>query len=171
MRAVLEAYPGAQRALFRRYHIGGCASCGFQPTETLAQVCQRNNDLNVSEVLDHIQTSHEQDAKLLITPKELADLRQKNADAKLIDVRSREEYEAVHIDGALLLSQPVMQEIMGKWPRTETLVIVDHQGKSALDAAAYFLGHGFENVRCLRGGIDAWSQEVDTELPRYRLGS
>ena len=167
MRDVLEIYPGAQRALFRRYHIGGCASCGFQPTETLAQVCQRNNNLNVSEVLDHIQTSHEQDAKLLITPKELAELRAKNAEAKLIDVRSREEYEAVHIDGSLLLSQPVMQEIMGKWPRSETLVIVDHQGKSALDAAAYFLGHGFENVRCLRGGIDAWSVSVDGTVPRY----
>jgi len=171
MRDVLEVYPGAQRALFRRYHIGGCASCGFQPTETLEQVCQRNNNLNVSEVLAHIQTSHEQDAKLLIAPKELADLRQKSPDVKLIDVRSREEYEAVHIDGALLLSQPVMQEIMGKWARTETLVVIDHQGKSALDAAAYFLGHGFENVRCLRGGIDQWSQEVDTNLPRYRLGA
>jgi rhodanese-related sulfurtransferase len=171
MRDVLEVYPGAQRALFRRYHIGGCASCGFQPTETLEQVCQRNNNLNVSEVLAHIQTSHEQDAKLLIAPKELVDLRQKNPGVKLIDVRSREEYEAVHIDGTLLLSQPVMQEIMGKWPRSETLVVIDHQGKSALDAAAYFLGHGFENVRCLRGGIDQWSQEVDTNLPRYRLGS
>jgi rhodanese-related sulfurtransferase len=171
MRDVLKVYPGAQRALFRRYHIGGCASCGFQPTETLEQVCQRNNNLNVSEVLAHIQTSHEQDAKLLIAPKELADLRQKSPDVKLIDVRSREEYEAVHIDGALLLSQPVMQEIMGKWARTETLVVIDHQGKSALDAAAYFLGHGFENVRCLRGGIDQWSQEVDTNLPRYRLGA
>ena len=171
MRDVLEAYPGAQRALFRRYHIGGCASCGFQPAETLEQVCQRNNNLNVSEVLDHIQTSHEQDAKLLIAPKGLAELRQKNPGLKLIDVRSREEYEAVHIDGALLLSQPVMQEIMAKWPRNETLVVIDHQGKSALDAAAYFLGHGFENVRCLQGGIDAWSQEVDTKLPRYRLGA
>jgi rhodanese-related sulfurtransferase len=171
MREVLEAYPGAQRALFRRYHIGGCASCGFQPTETLEQVCQRNNNLNVAEVVDHIRTSHEQDAKLFITPKELAELRQNSPDTKLIDVRSREEYEAVHIDDSLLLSQPVMQEIMSKWPRNQTLVIVDHQGKSALDAAAYFLGHGFENVRCLRGGIDAWSQEIDPKLPRYRLGS
>jgi rhodanese-related sulfurtransferase len=171
MSEVLETYPGAQRALFRRFHIGGCASCGFQPTETLEQVCQRNNSLNVSEVLDHIKTSHEQDAKLLITPRELVELRQQIADVKLIDVRSREEYDAVHIDGALLLSQPVMQEIMGKWPRNQALVVVDHQGKSALDAAAYFLGHGFENVRCLRGGIDAWSQEVDTKIPRYRLGS
>jgi len=170
MRDVLEVYPGAQRALFRRYHIGGCASCGFQPTETLEQVCRRNNNLNVPEVLAHIQTSHEQDAKLFIAPKELAEWRQKNPGVKLIDVRSREEYEAVHIDGALLLSQPVMQEIMGKWARSETLVVIDHQGKAALDAAAYFLGHGFQNVRCLRGGIDQWSQEIDTKLPRYRLG-
>ncbi|HZV35209.1 MAG TPA: rhodanese-like domain-containing protein, partial [Verrucomicrobiae bacterium] len=51
MRDVLEVYPGAQRALFRKYHIGGCSSCGFQPTETLAQVCARNNNLNVDEVL------------------------------------------------------------------------------------------------------------------------
>ena len=89
MRDVLEVYPGAQRALFRRYHIGGCASCGFQPTETLEQVCQRNNNLNVSEVLAHIETSHEQDAKLFIAPKELADLRQKNPNAKLIDKASQ----------------------------------------------------------------------------------
>ena len=34
MRRVLEIFPGAQRALFRRFHIGGCASCGIQPEET-----------------------------------------------------------------------------------------------------------------------------------------
>ena len=52
MREVLEACPGAQRALFRRYHIGGCSSCAFQPEETLAQVCARNGNLKVVEVLD-----------------------------------------------------------------------------------------------------------------------
>ena len=56
MREVLEVFPGAQRALFRRYHIGGCSSCGFQPEETLEQVCRRNGDLKVDEVLDHIKT-------------------------------------------------------------------------------------------------------------------
>jgi rhodanese-related sulfurtransferase len=48
-------------------------------------------------------------------------------------------------------------------------VIVDHQGKSALDAAAYFMGHGLQNVRCLRGGLDAWAQEVEPKLPRYKI--
>src|SRR2546427_12123063 len=72
MREVLDAYPGAQRALFRRYHIGGCASCGFQPTETLDQVCRRNGGLSVNEVLDHIRASHEQDERILLEPKDLA---------------------------------------------------------------------------------------------------
>jgi monothiol glutaredoxin len=38
-----------------------------------------------------------------------------------------------------------------------------------MDAAAYFQGHGFENIKSLRGGIDAWSTEVDPKLPRYHL--
>jgi rhodanese-related sulfurtransferase len=169
MKDVLVAYPGAQRALFRKYHIGGCSSCGFQPTETLGQVCARNGGLNVAEVLAHIQTSHEQDAKILITPKELVKLLESDKSVKLLDVRSREEFEAVHIEGSLLMSQPVVQEIMAHWPRTRVFVIVDHEGKLALDAAAYFLGHGFEQVRCLRGGIDAWSQDVDDKIPRYQM--
>ncbi len=170
MREVLEVFPGAQRSLFRRYHIGGCSSCAFQPEETLGQVCQRNGDLDVEQVLEHIQTSHEQDAKVLIEPKELADLRQREPSLRLVDVRSREEYEAVRIDGSVLLSQPVMREILGEGTNTRPLTIVDHQGKQALDAAAYFMGHGLQNVRCLRGGIDAWAKEVDPGMRRYRVG-
>ncbi|MGN6552895.1 MAG: rhodanese-like domain-containing protein [Verrucomicrobiota bacterium] len=170
MSAVLKAFPGAQRALFRRYHIGGCSSCGFQPTETLAQVCERNGNLNVAEVLAHIQSSHEQDAKILIEPKELAELLKQDASVRLVDVRSREEFEAVNIVGSVLLSQDVMRQILGDGSNTRPVVIVDHQGKNSLDAAAYFMGHGLQNVRCLRGGIDAWAQEVETAMRRYALG-
>ncbi len=170
MSEVLAAYPGAQRALFRKYHIGGCASCGFQPTETLAGVCGRNGNLNVAEVLAHIQSSHEQDEKILIGAKELAQWRQSDASVRLVDVRSREEFEAVRIEGSVLLSQPVMQQIMAEGANTRPLVVVDHKGKHGLDAAAYFMGHGLQNVRCLRGGIDAWSQEVDATVRRYKLG-
>jgi len=170
MSAVLEALPGAQRALFRRYHIGGCASCGFQPTETLAEVCARNGGLDVNEVLAHIRSSHEQDVKILIEPKELAEWRKTDASVRLLDVRSREEYDAVHIEGSVLMSQDTMRQIMADGSNTRPLVIVDHQGKAALDAAAYFMGHGLQNVRCLRGGIDAWAQEVDPTVRRYTLG-
>ncbi len=170
MSAVLERFPGAQRALFRRYHIGGCSSCGFQPTETLAQVCARNGGLDVAEVLEHIATSHEQDEKVLISPAELVELRKSDPAAKLVDVRSREEFEAVNIAGSVLLSQDVMRGLMGSGSNDLPIVVIDHQGKNGLDAAAYFIGHGLKNVRCLRGGIDAWSQEIDPSLRRYRVG-
>ena len=170
MSTVLEVFPGAQRALFRRYHIGGCSSCGFQPTETLAQVCERNGALDVHEVLTHIRSSHEQDAKILISAKELAEWRKQDPSVRLLDVRSREEFEAVNIAGSQLMSQDVMRQIMADGSNKRPLVIVDHQGRSALDAAAYFMGHGLENVRCLRGGIDAWAQEVETTMRRYKLG-
>jgi rhodanese-related sulfurtransferase len=171
MSQVLETYPGAQRALFRRYHIGGCSSCAFRPDETLAQVCERNSGLNVDEVLDHIKSSHEEDAKIFIAPKELADWRKQDGSVRLVDVRSREEFEAVNIEGSVLLSQDVMRQVMADGSNTRPLVIIDHQGKQGLDAAAYFMGHGLQNVRCLRGGIDAWSKEVDSKVRRYSLGS
>jgi rhodanese-related sulfurtransferase len=170
MHEVLEIFPGAQRALFRRYHIGGCSSCGFSPDESLAQVCARNGNLDVAEVLAHIQSSHEQDVKILISPKELAELLQKDKSVKLVDVRSREEFEAVNIAGSVLLSQDVMREFMASGSNTNLIVVIDHAGKNGLDAAAYFMGHGLQNVRCLRGGIDAWAQEVDPKMRRYRLG-
>jgi rhodanese-related sulfurtransferase len=170
MREVLEKFPGAQRALFRRYHIGGCSSCGFSPDETLAQVCARNGNLDVAEVLAHIQSSHEQDAKVLISPKELAGLLQRDPSVKLVDVRSREEFEAVNIAGSVLLSQDVMRELMASGSNTSPIVVIDHAGKNGLDAAAYFMGHGLQNVRCLRGGLDAWAQEVEPKMRRYKLG-
>jgi rhodanese-related sulfurtransferase len=169
MKEALEEFPGAQRALFRRYHIGGCSSCGFQPEERLADLCARNGNLNVEEVIAHIRASHEADLKMEIGAKELADWMKRVRGLKVVDIRTREEHEAARIDGAVLFSQELMQEMLGRWKRDEPVVIVDHQGKKSMDAAAYFLGHGFQNVRALRGGIDAWSREVDAKVPRYEL--
>jgi rhodanese-related sulfurtransferase len=167
MSELLKAYPSAQRALFRGYHIGGCSSCGFRPDETLAEVCTRNGNLPVAEVGEHIVSSHESDQKLQIAPVEAAEM-VKAGSARLLDVRTAEEFEAVHIEGSTLFSQQLMNELPG-WDREKLIIFVDHQGTRALDAVAYFIGHGVENVRCLRGGIDAWSCEVDPSLPRYDL--
>jgi len=169
MRELLEQYPGAQRAMFRKYHIGGCSSCGFAPDETLAGVCARNENLSVDEVMDHIIESDAAERAMQIEPQELSNAMKNNGGVRLLDVRTREEYDAVKIEGAQLFTQDSMQAIMSTWPKTDLLVIYDHQGTRSLDAAAYFQGHGFENVKSLRGGIDAWSAEVDPKLPRYHI--
>ncbi|HXA09686.1 MAG TPA: rhodanese-like domain-containing protein [Chthoniobacterales bacterium] len=169
MRNLLEQFPGAQRALFRRYHIGGCSSCGFSPDETLAGVCARNENLDVDEVTDHILASDAADRAMQIEPVELSQRLAAGETIHLLDIRTREEFETVQLPGAHLFTQESMQEILARWSRTDLLVIYDHQGTRSMDAAAYFQGHGFEKIKSLRGGIDAWSAEVDPKLRRYHL--
>lgn len=169
MSQVLQAYPGAQRALFARYHIGGCRSCGFQPGETLSQVCARNESIPVAEAIAHIQESHQGDASLQISPHDFEQLRRALPDLTLLDVRTREEHEAVKLPGARLLTQELVQEIFTHGDKAKPVVLYDHTGSRSLDAAAYFIGHGFAETKCLAGGIDAYSQEIDPTLPRYRI--
>ena len=169
MRELLEQFPGAQRALFRRYHIGGCSSCGFSPDETLTGVCARNENLDVDEVTEHILASDAADRAMQIEPRELSERLAAGEAIRLLDIRTREEFDSVKLPGAHLFTQEFMQEILANWSRTDLLVIYDHQGTRSMDAAAYFQGHGFEKIKSLRGGIDAWSAEVDPTLPRYHL--
>ena len=167
MGELVSLFPGAQRALFRSYHIGGCSSCGFNPAETLAQVCARNSNLNVDEVVQTILSAHDADQKMQVAPADAADI-VKDGKARLIDLRSREEWDATHIGGSTFFTQELMHSL-GGLPKDELLIFVCHHGVKSMDAAAYFLGHGLENVRVLRGGIDAWSCDVDPAIPRYDL--
>jgi rhodanese-related sulfurtransferase len=169
MAELLQEYPGAQRALFRAYHIGGCASCGFSPNETLASVCERNDNLPMEEVVATILAAHDADQQVQISPEEVAERLRSGEQVPLIDVRSREEWDAVHIDGATFFTQELMQEIMSGWPKDREIIFVCHHGVRSLDAASYFAGHGFQHVRSMTGGIDAWSVAVDSDLPRYHL--
>ena len=169
MQELLAQFPGAQRALFRKYHIGGCASCGFSPEETLAGVCARNENVDVDEAIDHIITSQEAEWAMQIEPRDLAKRIATGEPVYLLDVRTREEFDAVKLPGAHLFTQELMQEILANTDRKNLFVVYDHTGARSLDAAAYFQGHGFENVKSLRGGIDAWSGEADSSLPRYHL--
>ncbi|MDB6136933.1 MAG: molybdopterin-synthase sulfurylase [Verrucomicrobiaceae bacterium] len=169
MGELLQLYPGAQRALFAKYHIGGCQSCGFSPAETIGQLCTRNDNIPVAEFVASVQASHDADVKLQVTPVEFATMRETHPGLKVLDARTREEHEAVKIEGAHLLTQPLIQEIFDKWDKTQPLVIYDHQGTRSLDAVSYFIGHGFGETKCLAGGIDAYSVEVDPSIPRYRV--
>ena len=169
MQDVLAAFPGARRALFRKYHLGGCSSCGFEMTETLGGLCARSNNLEVTEVIEHIQTSHELDRQMEITPEDLAKRRELGESMRLLDIRTHEEWDAVRIEGAEFVNQNLVQSLMGRCPKETLIVFYDHDGKSSLDATSYFVGHGFVNAKYLRGGIDAWSAEVDPKLPRYQL--
>src|SRR6202043_4127753 len=117
MAELLQEYPGAQRALFRAYHIGGCASCGFSPNETLAALCARNDNLPLDDVVATIFAAQDADEKIQISPGEVAGRLRSGEELPLIDVRIREEWDAVHIEGATFFTQELMQEIISEWPK------------------------------------------------------
>lgn len=164
MREVMEALPGARRALFARYHLGGCQSCAFSEEETLDELCARA-ELDPHEVLEHLRESHVIDLAMLIAPKDVAE---REEEALLVDVRTREEHEAVKIDGSVFFSQELQEKIFAEKPGG-LVVLYDHTGKYVLDQVAWFRGHGIENAFGMAGGIDAWSQEVDEGVMRYRV--
>ena len=165
MEHVLKVFPSAQRALFQKYHIGGCSSCGYMPADTLDKVA-RNHGLETENVVAFIKESADLEKDLEITPAEVATLL-KDGSIKLIDVRTPEEYAIARIEGSLLVDQALAQEIVNTWPQDSAMVTVCHHGVRSLDAAAYLRGHGFKNVRSMRGGIDAWAISVDPSVPRY----
>ena len=167
MRDVLEAYPGAQRALMRRYHIGGCKSCGFAPDDRLGDVLAKRGVLNIAEVIAHIRTSHEQEERIQMSPQELAEALKGPTPPRLIDVRGADEQALAKIDGALPVMDERAQEMMASGPKDTPIVLHCHHGVRSLDAASHLIGHGFTNVRSLRGGIDAWAEQIDPSVARY----
>lgn len=165
MQQVTTVFPSAQRALFQKYHVGGCSSCGFQPTDTLATVSM-SHGLDVNEVVEHIKRSDEMEKDLETTPGETAELL-KAGKIKLLDVRTPEEYSIAKIEGSILVDQSVAQEIMQSWPKDTQIVTICHHGVRSLDAAAYLRGHGFANTKSMTGGIDAWAVQINPSVPRY----
>jgi len=166
MEAILEAFPSARRALFQRYHVGGCSSCAFQPTDTLSQVCKDHNLLDVNEVVEHLVRSEEVDAKMQIDPSEVKRMLDAGEEFRLIDVRGADEIALAAIQGAEPLDFADQGKYMGL-PKETKLVFTCGNGERALDIAAYFAGHGFSAVWSMRGGLDGWRSQVDAALPTY----
>src|SRR5262245_59203658 len=165
MQQVTTVFPSAQRALFQKYHVGGCSSCGFQPEDTLGTVAM-DTGIDINEDVEHIKRSQEMEKDLEITPRETAELL-KQGKIKLLDVRTPDEYAIASVAGSVLVDQSLAQEILQSWPKDAAIVTMCHHGKRSLDAAAYLRGHGFTNTKSMSGGIDAWALEIDSSVPRY----
>jgi len=76
----------------------------------------------------------------LISPKDLAALIQTDKSVKLVDVRSREEFEGGQYRGFHFAVAAGDATVMASGSNTHPIVVIDHAGKNGLDAAAYFMG-------------------------------
>jgi monothiol glutaredoxin len=101
-----------------------------------------------------------------ITPAELRELLNSDESFELLDVRTPAERAIASIEGSRLLDQALHDELM-TLDRSTPLVFQCHHGMRSQAAAEYFQRAGFRRLYNLRGGIDAWSLQVDPSVPRY----
>ncbi len=102
-----------------------------------------------------------------IEPSELSRLVDTGEDVLLLDVRYPEEFRICRIRGSELIPLPLLTREAGRLDPARRTVVVCHVGIRSAQAVRYLRGLGFRRVENLRGGIDAWSVEVDPSIPRY----
>lgn len=87
-------------------------------------------------------------------------------DITLIDVRPPDERAQASLSQAFrTLDEGV--EPLQQLPKDTQLAFICHSGGRSAQAAEHFRSLGFRNVYNVAGGIDAWSREVDSNVPRY----
>ncbi|NUQ01990.1 MAG: ThiF family adenylyltransferase, partial [Armatimonadetes bacterium] len=104
---------------------------------------------------------------LEIEAPELAEQLQRDAPPVLVDVREEWEWELCRLEGAVHLPLSTVESRAAELPRDRPLVTYCHGGVRSLKALEKLRRAGFQNVRSLAGGIDAWSRLVDPRVPRY----
>jgi len=93
--------------------------------------------------------------------------RGRTPDLVLLDVREPREAEIARIAGACNIPLRELPGRLSELPGHGAIVTLCHHGPRSLKAREILKGAGFANVRSLAGGIDAWSREVDSDVPRY----
>jgi rhodanese-related sulfurtransferase len=102
---------------------------------------------------------------LEITVQDLAQRLKTPTPPLLLDVRQPEEYALAHLEGAQLIPLGELANRMSEIPAGD-LIVYCHSGRRSLTAASMLISKGRQAVS-LRGGIDAWSREIDPSIPRY----
>ena len=137
-----------------------CAVCGTAPT--------------IHEPIDYeaFCAAAAGPAASAVTELEPAQLKQRldgSEDLLLIDVREPFEAELARIAAARLIPLRELEEALEgleEW-KERPLVVHCHHGPRSRAACELLQSKGFSRVENLRGGIDAWSLEVDSSVPRY----
>ncbi|MEM1945904.1 MAG: molybdopterin-synthase adenylyltransferase MoeB [Candidatus Caldarchaeum sp.] len=134
-----------------------CKVCGPNPT--------------VRELIDYEAfcgiTPSQADRSMHITPEELNEKIERGEKVFLLDVREPVEYEICHIENAVLIPLSKLPEHVNKLSLTDEIVAYCHTGVRSSMAVKLLRDLGFTRVRNLAGGIDAWAERIDPNMPRY----
>lgn len=162
MGELLAEWPSASLTLFARYGVGSRDKLGFRAEQPLRAVLARYLIFEPEKVMETLREAEEQQRRYRVSPQEFA---AGCGSGRVVDCRSREEWETVHLPGAQYLDAELAAAIRAE-PDTP-LWLYDHRGPLAGAAALHFAGLGCRCVRVLDGGLLAWSEQVDPTFPAY----
>jgi rhodanese-related sulfurtransferase len=104
---------------------------------------------------------------LEIVPRDVKQRLQSGESLLLVDVREPWEHQTAHIEGARLISVREIPAHVDDIEDAGEVVLFCHHGMRSLEAAAWLRSKGIAGARSMSGGIDRWSVEIDTSVPRY----
>ncbi len=87
----------------------------------------------------------------------------------LLDCREEQEWNTARIEGAILLPMSTWAESSQRLAEFDgrRIAVHCHHGGRSLRVTRWLRENGFPNAQNMSGGIDAWSQEIDSGVPRY----
>jgi rhodanese-related sulfurtransferase len=88
-------------------------------------------------------------------------------DVVLLDVREHDELAIAAVQGALHIPMREVPARLGELDAEKPLVVMCHAGGRSRRVAEFLQGNGFTSVFNLKGGIEAWSTQIDSRVPRY----
>jgi molybdopterin/thiamine biosynthesis adenylyltransferase/rhodanese-related sulfurtransferase len=86
---------------------------------------------------------------------------------KVIDVREPDEYEIARIKGVPLIPLSVLQQRFTELNPNEQIYIHCKSGVRSMKALLFLREQGFKYLKNVKGGINAWSDEIDSSVPKY----
>lgn len=102
-----------------------------------------------------------------ITAVELKARMDRGDDFVLVDVREPHEYAIARIPGAKLIPLGQITERASELDTSEEIVLHCKGGFRSAQALAELQQAGFKKLKNLKGGILAWSDDVDPAVPKY----
>ncbi len=91
----------------------------------------------------------------------------KKTDFILLDVREQNEYEIAHIEGSILKPLSQLEFNYQSLPKDSEIVVHCKMGGRSMRACQFLQTQGYTKLYNVTGGITAWSQEIDQNVPIY----
>jgi rhodanese-related sulfurtransferase len=102
-----------------------------------------------------------------MTPTEFVALRKSGADVVLLDVREGWELDIARVDGVVHMPMGEVAERVSELDPARQTVVLCRSGRRSMEIARFLAQKGFKSVANLKGGILAWSTELDPSLATY----